>query len=77
LLKHTAISEMGHIERLAERILFFAGDVTMVAGGPVETITEPPQSWGEPPRRKKRGRGLQQGRAGVPRQRRCRLQANL
>jgi len=40
LLKRTAISEMGHIERLAERILFLKGDVKMVASGPVETITE-------------------------------------
>lgn len=43
LLKRTAIVEMGHIERLAERILFLKGDVKMVAAGPVEAITEPDQ----------------------------------
>jgi bacterioferritin len=41
LLKLTAISEMGHIEQLAERILFLKGDVKMVASAPAETITEP------------------------------------
>lgn len=41
LLKRTAISEMGHIEQLAERILFLKGDVKMVASSPVETVTEP------------------------------------
>jgi bacterioferritin len=41
LLKRTAISEMGHIEQLAERILFLKGDVKMVSSGPVETVTEP------------------------------------
>lgn len=41
LLKRTAIVEMGHIEKLAERILFLKGDVQMVAAGPVEAITEP------------------------------------
>ena len=40
LLKRIAIQEMGHIERLAERILFLKGDVEMVAAGPVEQITE-------------------------------------
>jgi len=40
LLKRTAISEMGHIEQLAERILFLKGDVKMVSSGPVETLTE-------------------------------------
>jgi len=40
LLKRTAIVEMTHIERLAERILFLKGDVKMVPAGPVETITE-------------------------------------
>ncbi len=41
LFKRTAIEEMMHIERLAERILFLKGDVTLVASGPVERITEP------------------------------------
>jgi bacterioferritin len=41
LLKQTAIQEMGHVELLAERILFLKGDVEMVASGPVEKIVEP------------------------------------
>ena len=41
LFKRIAIQEMGHLELLAERILFLKGDVEMVAAGPVETITEP------------------------------------
>jgi bacterioferritin len=41
LLKRTAIVEMTHVEKLAERILFLKGDVVMKVGGPVETITEP------------------------------------
>lgn len=41
LLKRTAIVEMGHVERLAERILFLKGDVNMAAAGPVEPIREP------------------------------------
>jgi bacterioferritin len=41
LLRKVAIMEMGHIEMLAERILFLKGEVEMVAGGPVEKITEP------------------------------------
>ena len=41
LFKHTAIQEMGHAERLAERILFLKGDVEMTAAGPVEKILEP------------------------------------
>jgi len=41
LFKSTAIQEMGHVELLAERILFLKGDVKMVAAGPVEKITEP------------------------------------
>ena len=40
LLKRIAIEEMGHVERLAERILFLKGDVEMVAAAPVETITD-------------------------------------
>jgi bacterioferritin len=41
LLKRTAIFEMGHVEKLAERILFLKGDVKMVAAAPVEAIKEP------------------------------------
>lgn len=41
LLKRTAIVEMTHIERLAERILFLKGDVKMVPSGAVQNITEP------------------------------------
>jgi bacterioferritin len=33
--------EMGHVEQLAERILFLKGDVVMAAAGPVEKITDP------------------------------------
>ena len=41
LFKQTAIQEMGHVERLAERVLFLKGDVEMVAAGPVEKIVDP------------------------------------
>lgn len=41
LFKRVAIQEMGHIELLAERILFLKGDVEMIAAGPVEKITDP------------------------------------
>ncbi|MFI5342236.1 MAG: ferritin-like domain-containing protein [Candidatus Methylomirabilales bacterium] len=41
LLKRTAIVEMGHIEKLAERILFLKGDVQMVASAQVQSIVEP------------------------------------
>jgi bacterioferritin len=41
LFKRTAIQEMGHVEALAERILFLKGDVHMVAAGNVEKIQEP------------------------------------
>jgi bacterioferritin len=41
LLKRTAIREMIHLERLAERILFLKGDVGMTPAGPVQRITEP------------------------------------
>jgi bacterioferritin len=41
LFKQTAIQEMGHVELLAERILFLKGDVKMAPSGPVEKITEP------------------------------------
>lgn len=40
LFKTTAIEEMLHIERLAERILFLKGDVEMVASAEVEKIHE-------------------------------------
>ena len=40
LLKRIAIEEMGHVEHLAERILFLKGDVEMVAAAPVEKITD-------------------------------------
>jgi bacterioferritin len=41
LFKRIAIQEMGHVEQLAERILFLKGDVEMVAAGPVESIADP------------------------------------
>jgi len=41
LFKRTAIMEMGHVELLAERILFLKGDVEMAPAGPVEKITDP------------------------------------
>lgn len=41
LLKRTAIMEMGHVEKLAERILFLGGDVKMAVAGAVEAIHEP------------------------------------
>lgn len=41
MFRRIAISEMGHVELLAERILFLKGDVEMVSAGPVEKITEP------------------------------------
>ena len=40
LFKQTAIEEMLHIERLAERILFLKSDVKMVASAEVKTIHE-------------------------------------
>jgi len=40
LFKRIAIQEMGHVERLAERILFLKGDVKMELAGPVEQITD-------------------------------------
>jgi bacterioferritin len=40
LFKRIAIMEMGHVERLAERVLFLKGDVKMVTAGPVEPITD-------------------------------------
>src|SRR5512145_2404905 len=41
LFKRTAIEEMGHVERIAERILFLKGDVVLAPAGPVESITDP------------------------------------
>lgn len=41
LLKRIAVTEMGHVEKLAERILFLEGDVKMELAGPVEPIREP------------------------------------
>ena len=41
LFKRTAITEMGHVEALAERILFLKGDVEMSLAAPVEKITDP------------------------------------
>ena len=40
LFRRTAIEEMQHIERVAERILFLGGDVTMVASTEVEPIQD-------------------------------------
>lgn len=41
MFRRVAIAEMGHVERLAERILFLKGDVDMVSAAPVQPITEP------------------------------------
>lgn len=41
MFRRIAIMEMGHVERLAERILFLKGDVNMVTAAPVERIAEP------------------------------------
>jgi bacterioferritin len=41
LFKRTAIQEMGHAERLAERILFLKGEVEMIPASAVERILEP------------------------------------
>ena len=41
LFKRTAIVEMGHVEALAERILFLKGDVEMAVSGPVDAVTDP------------------------------------
>ena len=38
LFMTTAIEEMGHVERCAERILFLEGEVEMVAAGSVQKI---------------------------------------
>jgi bacterioferritin len=41
LFKRTAIIEMGHVERLAERILFLKGDVNMKVNGEIAAIADP------------------------------------
>ena len=41
LLKQTAIEEMLHAERIAERILFLGGEVEMVVGREIQKIHEP------------------------------------
>lgn len=41
LFKRTAIIEMGHIEKLAERILFLKGEVEMVPAFAVDKISDP------------------------------------
>ena len=41
MVRRIAIVEMGHLERLAERILFLKGEVEMVAATEVEKITDP------------------------------------
>jgi bacterioferritin len=40
LFKRTAIEEMMHVEKFAERILFLKGDVEMNVGGKVEQIKD-------------------------------------
>ena len=40
LFKKTAIEEMGHVERLAERILFLKDDVVMEIAGEIQTKQE-------------------------------------
>jgi len=40
LFKRTAIDEMIHVEKLAERILFLKGDVEMKVGGDVQQIKD-------------------------------------
>lgn len=41
LFKRIAIQEMGHVEHLAERVLFLKGDVIMKTAEDVERILEP------------------------------------
>jgi bacterioferritin len=41
LFKRIAIQEMGHLDKLAERVLFLKGDIEMVPAGPVEKISQP------------------------------------
>lgn len=40
LFKRTAIMEMVHVEKLAERILFLKGDVNMALAGEVSKVTD-------------------------------------
>ena len=40
LFKRTAIQEMVHVEKLAERILFLKGDVTMQLAGDVKKVSD-------------------------------------
>ena len=40
LFKKTAIEEMLHVERLAERILFLGGEVEMAVGGEVQKVRD-------------------------------------
>lgn len=40
LFKRTAIEEMIHVEKLADRILFLGGDIVMQAGAPVKPIKD-------------------------------------
>lgn len=40
LFRRTAIEEMDHVERLAERILFLKGDVSMVPSGQVASVRD-------------------------------------
>ncbi|HOX24379.1 MAG TPA: bacterioferritin [Candidatus Krumholzibacteria bacterium] len=40
LFKRTAVEEMLHVEKLAERILFLKGDVAMTVSDPVKPITD-------------------------------------
>jgi len=40
LFKRTAIEEMLHVEKLAERILFLKGDVQMVVGEATKAVTD-------------------------------------
>ncbi len=41
IVKRIAIMEMGHLETIADRILFLKGDINMVPAGAVTPITEP------------------------------------
>ncbi len=43
LFKGIAIQELGHVERLAQRILFLKGEVNMTVAGEVERIPGPEQ----------------------------------
>jgi bacterioferritin len=43
LFKRTAIEEMQHVEKLAERILFLQGDVDMAADQPLKKVKSVPE----------------------------------